>query len=778
MASLEEGEDGRIVIPGRDSSEQGVTVLIDNYDSFTFNVAQYLVELGANVVIFRNDRVTLETLDALQPVNLVISPGPGHPMTDSGISIHAIRHFGGKIPIMGICMGLQCMIAGAGGIVEYAGEVFHGKTSEVTHDMRGLFSGMPKAPFTATRYHSLAANIKAMPHDYVETSHVESGVIMGVRHKTYTIESVQYHPESIISEHGKTLFANFLSWRGGTWAENPIANVAVQAAPHARETILERIYKQRTLDVQEARKLPGRSMDDLERCLALQLDPPQIAFPERLMRGTNGSVGVMAELKRASPSKGDIDVSAIAGAQALAYARSGANVISVLTEPHWFKGSLEDMALARQAVAHFPNRPAILRKEFIVDEYQIAEARLHGADTVLLIVAMLDDGKLRALYEYAMRLGMDPLVEVNTDAEMQRALVLRPRVIGVNNRNLHTFDVDMNNTSKLAKAALEQGTILAALSGIQSRADVEEYEANGVHAVLVGEALMRANDKRLFIATLQGRTLALQPQPRRLAKVCGLKTVEAALKAAKHGADMLGIILAKGTRRSVTMDQAASIVAAVHASAPRVQTKLEAPPPNLAPADWFAWHATQLADAASKRPLLIGVFRNQPLEEIVETASVLRLDGVQIHGRMEPLEWARFLPGVFVLRVFHVPAHMDRYVRGEHRALDEATRPGQHHIILLDTLGKTSASDGGSGTTFDWHVARQLAEDDPVAAYEHTASRPMLPFILAGGLTPANVQQALEVSGAFGVDSSSGVESDGEKDLHKIGKYLVHAKAT
>jgi anthranilate synthase/indole-3-glycerol phosphate synthase/phosphoribosylanthranilate isomerase len=221
----------------------------------------------------------------------------------------------------------------------------------------------------------------------------------------------------------------------------------------------------------------------------------------------------MSEIKRASPSKGDISLSANAASQALTYALSGASTISVLTEPTWFKGTLLDLRLARQAVDSIPTRPAFLRKDFILDEYQIDEARLFGADTVLLIVAMLEPQRLKVLYEYSTKVrGMEPLVEVNNAEEMKQALELGARVIGVNNRNLHDFNVDMGTTSRLADIVLEHNkksgkeTILCALSGISTREDVEVYRNQGVGAVLVGEALMRApkGQTEVFIKNLLG----------------------------------------------------------------------------------------------------------------------------------------------------------------------------------------------------------------------------------------------------------------------------------
>lgn len=768
-------EDGRTCIASPRGAGRGVTVMIDNYDSFTYNVVQLLVEEGANLVIFRNDRVTLEQIEALDPVSLVISPGPGHPLRDAGISSACIERFVGRIPILGICMGMQCMVTAYGGVVEFAGEIFHGKTSPITHDGCGLFAGMDAAtPLVGTRYHSLSARITALPPVLVETARVDSRVVMGVRHREYTMEGVQYHPESIMSEGGRHMMAQFLSWRGGTWAQNPgacveasgLAPPPLPATIPAQPSILERIYEQRRIDVAHARAQPGRALADLERSLALQLDPPQISFPARLLlHAAPGAPGVMAEVKRASPSKGDIAPHAHAAEQALSYARGGASVISVLTEPTWFRGTLEDLALARRAVERLPQRPAILRKDFMLDEYQIAEARLAGADTVLLIVAMLDDTTLRRLYDYSMRLGMDPLVEVNTAAEMERALVLAPRVIGVNNRNLHSFHVDMGTTTRLAQAALERGTILVALSGIAGRADVEAYAAQGVHAVLVGEALMRAADKSAFVAELQGRRAPLHAPraPRRLVKVCGVRSRDAALAAAAAGADLVGLILAPRTRRTVTHEAARAIVAALRGS-PRETAPLPPPP---AATDWFTWHARCLADAAARRPLVVGVFRDQPLDEIVATAAALELDAVQLHGRIEPLEWARYLPGVFVIRVFHVDATLHGARRGACRALDEATRPGCHHVILFDTAGSGGAGDGGTGAAFDWSSARTLAT---------SSDGVHVPFMIAGGITPANVGAALAQSGALGTDTSSGVETDGEKDAAKIRAYVEAAQ--
>ena len=205
------------------------------------------------------------------------------------------------------------------------------------------------------------------------------------------------------------------------------------------------------------------------------------------------------------------------------------------------------MRLARQAVDSLPDRPAILRKDFIFDEYQIDEARFHGADTVLLIVAMLSPDRLKALYAYSLSLGMEPLVEVNNAREMRVALDLGSKVIGVNNRNLHDFQVDMGTTSPLVELVRETDVVLCALSGIFSAADVNTYKEQGVRAVLVGESLMRAQDTRQFIRELLGwpqQTLfagKTQTSPLPWVKVTSVRTKVEAKKCIAAGADMISI---------------------------------------------------------------------------------------------------------------------------------------------------------------------------------------------------------------------------------------------
>jgi anthranilate synthase/aminodeoxychorismate synthase-like glutamine amidotransferase len=190
-------------------------LLIDNYDSFTFNLFQYFAELGETVEVFRNDQLSVaEALD-IAPDHVVISPGPCTPI-EAGISVDIITAFSGISPILGVCLGHQSIAQAFGGEVGPAGEIIHGKVSKITHDGEYIYSGIPDE-FAAIRYHSLAVKQESLPEELVVTSRSESGVIMGIRHQEFAIEGVQFHPESIMTEHGRDLLANFVELRSATW---------------------------------------------------------------------------------------------------------------------------------------------------------------------------------------------------------------------------------------------------------------------------------------------------------------------------------------------------------------------------------------------------------------------------------------------------------------------------------------------------------------------------------------------------------------------------------
>ncbi|KAH9485158.1 Multifunctional tryptophan biosynthesis protein [Psilocybe cubensis] len=801
-------------------------LMIDNFDSFTWNLYQQLCLQGAEVTVIRNDAISPSLFPQLQIKSLVISPGPGHPQTDSGISNAAIRYFQGKVPVLGVCMGLECLVDLYGGKIAYAGEIMHGKVSAVRHDGRGCFRGVPQG-IKSIRYHSLSADQTTLPAELAITSATEeSGVIMGVRHRQYTVEAVQYHPESILSEGGNELIRNFLSLRGGTWEENPESRVLdntlppfpfealskdISSKPGVKAkvpTILEKIYAQRLADVALAQNTPGTTLADLEILLSLNIAPPLISFVSRIKQTVPGQPSLFAEIKRASPSKGPISVSTSPAKQALTYALSGAHTISVLTEPKWFLGSLQDMLHARLSVAHLPNRPAILRKDFILSRYQILEARLWGADTVLLIVSMLPEALLKDLYAFSLELNMEPLVEVNNAKEMEIALALQAKVIGVNNRNLHDFQVDMGTTSRLSDMVKGKDVTLCALSGISTAEDVKRYASEGVGAVLIGESLMRAKDTAAFVREL----FSVPPSPPQppawrsnppLVKICGIRSTQEALLVAEAGADMLGLMFVKTSKRAITVHEAQEVSKAIRNLRFQRFTSEQVEPVDQSNVPWFTTQATRLS-STKYRPLLVGVFQNSSLDDILQTVAAVQLDIVQLHGS-EPIDWAHHIP-VPVIRVFHVSK--------SGKGLENITRAGAHQYILLDSMREDgSGVSGGTGKVVDWDLAKRIVIDGEIVtniSYAKKATLPEsqnetpdggeradspatpstsqtsppstfpLPIILAGGLTPDNVASAITHVQPWAVDVSGGVESDDGlgKDLQKVKAFICNAKGT
>ncbi|KAJ6495687.1 glutamine amidotransferase [Mycena vitilis] len=815
-------------------------LMIDNFDSFTWNLYQQICLLGADVTVIRNDAIPASLLPKLKIRSLIISPGPGHPQTDSGISKAAIEYFQGKVPVLGVCMGLECLVDLHGGQIGYAGEIKHGKVSRVRHDNRGCFRDIPQG-IKSTRYHSLSAATTTLPPDLAVTSLSEdSGVIMGVRHRKYTVEAVQYHPESILSEGGDELIRNFLALKGGLWEENPEsrvldvnlptfpvealpAGIAANAASAAKiPSILEKIYAQRLQDVSAAQKTPGTTLADLETLLSLNIAPPLIPFLPRLRENARGHPSLLAEIKRASPSKGPISLSTSPASQALTYALAGAHTISVLTEPKWFLGTLQDMLHARLSVANLPNRPAILRKDFILSRYQVLESRIWGADTILLIVSMLPEPLLRDLYAYSVELGMEPLVEVNNAKEMDLALSLPAKVIGVNNRNLHDFNVDMGTTSRLSEMVKGKDVLLCALSGISTAQDVDKYAAEGVGAVLIGESLMRATDTAAFI-----RQLLTLPEPTTqtpdwqgespLVKICGIRSADEALAVAEAGADMLGLMFVPSSKRYIDLTTAKRISEAVRTlrfSTASPSDALE----ETTNAPWFTAHATRLSRAPG-RPLVVGVFQNAPLATILHAVAYAQLDVVQLHGS-EPIDWARQIP-VPVIRAFHVGK--------DGKGVEGITRGGANQFILLDSVREDgSGVSGGTGKVVDWEFAKTIVDGGEIvvdggASYKRvtpsvpaevaptaiegsaaegaepvangatnghivTAAPPAppaarskypLPIILAGGLTASNVAAAIAEVRPWAVDVSGGVETaDGTgKDISQVQTFISSVRS-
>ncbi|GAB5045988.1 anthranilate synthase component II [Thermodesulfovibrio sp. TK110] len=183
-------------------------LLIDNYDSFTYNLYQYIGEINPDIAVYRNDQITIEEIEELNPERIIISPGPCTPK-EAGVSCDVIKHFAGKIPILGVCLGHQAIGAAFGAKIVLSPEIMHGKTSLIYHDGKTIFKGLPN-PFEATRYHSLVVDKESLPECLTVTAWTSNGIIMGIRHKEYIVEGVQFHPESILTKVGKDLLKNFL----------------------------------------------------------------------------------------------------------------------------------------------------------------------------------------------------------------------------------------------------------------------------------------------------------------------------------------------------------------------------------------------------------------------------------------------------------------------------------------------------------------------------------------------------------------------------------------
>mmetsp|Transcript_19750 Transcript_19750/g.45085 ORF Transcript_19750/g.45085 Transcript_19750/m.45085 type:complete len:683 (-) Transcript_19750:703-2751(-) len=502
-------------------------------------------------------------------------------------------------------------------------------------------------------------------------------------------------------------------------------------------------------------------------------------------------MALAAEFKRASPSKGNIAVHLNAGDQAKSYAIAGANIVSVLTEPRWFQGSLDDLTSARLSTIDEAtgSRPAILRKEFTTNKYQITEALAKGADTILLIVAVLPQHLLKELIDHARSFGMEPLVEVHADVELEAALQAGAKVIGVNNRNLHTFQMDLETTEHVADELTKQGCTfdhtsktgasasnytLCSLSGMSTAFDVDRYRSINVGMCLIGESLMRAADPKAAIAGL-----CLDPEDwaknaenpatasggaytrgTKLVKVCGITNPEDALVACQAGANLIGVIFVPKSKRCVSAEEGTAVVDAVRefgerTARTRVRTNDVASPTNQ-----LVSNARALEDA-SKRPLVVGVFQNQSPEYIREMVETCGLDLVQLHGS-EGMEAANpEACGVPAIRVvdIEVDAETGKASEGAVDAiLGSITKDPL--AILLDTAIKGQQAGGGTGVTFDHTIAEKIQNAG-------------VPVIIAGGLSPENAPDSVLATRPWGVDVSSGVEATpGTKDHAKVEKFL------
>ena len=580
-------------------------------------------------------------------------------------------------------------------------------------------------------------------------------------------------------------------WEGSDNPDLEARHIFGYQDPSHKLSMLQRITATRILDYRKVVQHDNESaaLQELERqAQAFCAKHGDVLNLQHVIQSLSPRMALAAEFKRASPSKGDIAPHLRAGEQAQTYAKAGANIISVLTEEHWFKGSLSDMTDARLETRE--QRPAILRKDFVCNKYMIAEAVANGADTILLIVAVLPQHVLKEFINYSRSLGMEPLVEVHADVELDVALEAGARVIGVNNRNLHTFEMDLATSERVAEKLTSRGLsfghddtpkaeyTLCALSGMSVAADVHRFRQAGLGMCLIGESLMRAADPAQAIASLCLHPDDYDKQQAKLGaggaytagcqliKVCGITRPEDALVACRAGANLIGVIFAPKSKRCVTVDQAKAVVQAVRSFGERRQREtFPAAPSGASPLGSLATTAQQLATTA-RRPLVVGVFQNQDTAFIREMVEECGLDLIQLHGQEGFAAANREnFDGVPAIRVVDVVVDPETGKAAENAVemiLEKLT--SDPIAVLLDTAIKGQKEGGGTSTTFDWSIAERLQARG-------------LPVLIAGGLTASTVSDCAGNTRPLGVDVSSGVEaSPGVKDNAQVQGFVQNAR--
>ena len=495
-------------------------------------------------------------------------------------------------------------------------------------------------------------------------------------------------------------------------------------------SVVDQIATRRRSDI-EAIAADGR----LPTAEAVAAAPPVRPILERFVAP---GLHVIAEIKRSSPSAGTI---AATGddivARARAYQAGGAAAISVLCEPHWFGGSIEDLRAVRAAVS-----VPVLAKEFVVDVRQLEIVREAGADAVLLLAVLHPKARdLRALVDRALDLGLEPLVEAHDERELRTALETDARLIGINNRDLRTLSVDADRAGRL-RHLVPDDRIVIAESGVRDAATVARWRAQGFDGALIGEALVRSADPsatvRAYVSAGAAPDDPSNVARRPFAKICGVGDAGSAVAAAGSGADAIGLNLVPGTPRALTIDEAADLARLVRTAA-----------------------------AADRRPLIVAITADASVAALAEIVAMLDPDAVQLNGN-EPIETVARV-GRPVWKVLHLPAEPPGDVAS---AAAQLVARGQGFLdagaerLLLDTAG--GPHPGGTGVRAAASLAAAVARE--------------LPVTLAGGLSPRNVAGALREVAAVGVDVASGVEAPREpgqrpvKDPYLVALFLKRAR--
>lgn len=479
-----------------------------------------------------------------------------------------------------------------------------------------------------------------------------------------------------------------------TIAERPVRTRA------RRPNVVAEIAARRAADVRGELDALGSS----ERRRLLAAAPPPRPLAERLAAP---GLHLIAEVKRTSPSAGriaaaDRDVVALARA----YEEGGAAAISVLCEPHWFGGSVDDLRAIRSAV-----RVPVLAKEFVVDAGQLDLLRAAGADVVLLLASLHPAGRLGKLVDRALDLGLEPLVEAHDERELDRALATRARLIGLNNRDLRTLEVDPERAVRL-RALVPEDRLVVAESGVRDPATVADWRAAGFDAALVGEALVRAADPRAetarYVAAGRDPADPANVARRPFVKICGVTDADGALAAVRAGADAIGLNLVPGTPRFLELEEAVELAVVVRAAAPPLRC-----------------------------PRIVAITVDRTAPDLDAIGDALGADAVQLSGDEPPS----------LLGSLRRPAWKAIRVSPSDDAASVVERARQYlaagaERILLDAAG--GPHPGGTGRTIPVALAAAIAREVPVT--------------LAGGLDTGGVGNALRAVPATGVDVASGVE--------------------
>ncbi|SLM33195.1 TrpC [Desulfamplus magnetovallimortis] len=521
-------------------------------------------------------------------------------------------------------------------------------------------------------------------------------------------------------------------------------------------------YARSLISLKEMRNRAENMESELKRkCSGNPLEQKKAierSFYSAMKRSSHDRAGIIAEIKKASPSKGDIRPDLDPASYAKDYTNAGAAAISVLTESHFFKGTIEDLKAVRSAT----NLP-VLRKDFTISSYQIYEARAYGANSILLITSILTREQLKDYVILTREMGMEPLVEIHSEWEIENALFANAGIIGINNRNLETLKTD-TSVAKRVVPFLTQKQIPVEASGISSPGEIQKGMESGIFNFLVGESIVRADNTKEFVQSLvnagqdaakniydsgnfetayskresveaQHQKYQIQQNPpennltdkkrsndiqnRRVAvKICGLTVPDEAIACAKAGADAIGLVFYPPSPRNLSIKQAAEITAAL--------------PDDI---------------------MTTGVFVDEPFEFIMERVRECRLKAVQLHG-CEPPELVKRLAeqGIFVIKSLFAAREPCLADAGKYKDAD----------AILVEYGK-GVLPGGNAEKWNWELAKSalsgISEKQKV--------------IVAGGISPENVTEAIKLSEPWCIDVSSGVEvSPGRKDIAKVEQMI------